>query len=287
MIWTVVSKAEMAGYVIPPVFQYYREVVGKENIELKVIDEDDPLDFVQEDDTILLRTASKSIVDTIKSKCLKSTAENYDVYSRASDKETLARYLSMKGIVVPKQYLLEEVEDDKTYFVKPRYGSESFGITPECICHTKKEVKRQVERIREEFLQPAVIEEFIYGVDCTTAIYRQKGVIHAHTIKVECGEIGGIQTHKGKFAYDEYCSPMHNIQGETMNDISRLVGYHMNIRHHARIDFRLSKEGVPYMIDVNLLPGLGPSAHFSKCLLLTDNISYKDAIWAIIRSASK
>jgi len=276
----------MAGYVIPPVFQYYREVVGKDQIQLKVIDEDDPMTFVKGDDIILLRTASEKIVSTIKSRGLKSTAENFSVYQQSSDKETLAQTLFDNGIVVPKQYRLDEVEEGKTYFVKPRYGSESFGISSQCICHTPKEVKTQVNRIYEELLQPVVIEDFIEGVDCTTAVYRNRGILRAHTIKVECSEIGGIQTHRGKFAYDEYCSAMKDLHGLLMDDVAKRVFSILKIRHHARIDYRLSKEGVPYLIDVNLLPGLGPSAHFSKCLLLTENISYRDAIWAIIDSAS-
>ena len=46
MIWSVVSKSEMEGFGTSPVFRFYREVLGKENIKLAVVDEDDELDFV-------------------------------------------------------------------------------------------------------------------------------------------------------------------------------------------------------------------------------------------------
>ena len=93
MIWTIVSKAEMEGYAIPPVFQYYREVVGRENIRLTIVDEDDPLDFVEEKDIVLLRTASRSLIETIEGKGVATTAEHYSVYQKASDKAELARLL--------------------------------------------------------------------------------------------------------------------------------------------------------------------------------------------------
>ena len=289
MIWSIVSKDEMEGYKIPPVFQYYREVIGKENISLAVVDETDPLTFVHEDDMVLLRTASKRLINTIEKKGVCSTAEAYSVYEAARDKKELGRYMFENGILVPKQYLIEQVVDGETYFVKPRYGSESFGITPKCICESKVEVKEQCARIEKEVKQEAIIEEYIDGVDCTTACYYDplRKTVVAHAIKVECDERGGIQTHKGKFDYNEYCSALNGKAGEKACAVSKSVFNAIGIRHHARIDYRLTKDGQLYMIDVNLLPGLGPSAHFSKCLLLTENISYTDTIKAILKSATK
>ena len=130
MIWTIVSKKEMEGYDIPPVFQYYREVIGRENIELAVVDENDKLDFVKEDDIVLLRTASEDLVSTITKKRVRTTAEKYPVYYQSSDKLLLSIFLRMKGILVPSLIHIDMVENGNTYFVKPRYGSESFGITP-------------------------------------------------------------------------------------------------------------------------------------------------------------
>lgn len=289
MIWSIVSKAEMEGYKIPPVFQYYMEVIGKENISLAVVDEDDPLEFVHEDDVVLLRTASKRLINTIKKKGVATTAEAYSVYEAARDKKELGQYMFENGILVPKQYFIEQVVDGETYFVKPRYGSESFGITPQCVCESKAEVKEQCERIEKELKQEAIIEEYIDGVDCTTACYYDplRETVVAHAIMVECDERGGIQTHKGKFDYNEYCSALMGEAGEKACAVSKSVFNAIGIRHHARIDYRLTRDGQLYLIDVNLLPGLGPSAHFSKCLLLTENISYRDTIKAILNSATK
>lgn len=289
MVWTIVSKAEMGGYAIPPVFQYYREVVGKENIKLAVVEEDDPLDFVGQDDIVLLRTADERLITTIKNKGVRTTAEDFAVYQAARDKKNLSEYLQKCGVQVPKQYSMSSVKDGKTYFVKPRYGGESFGITPSCICKTRDEVYEQVERIRRELNEEAVIEEFIEGVDCTTACYMRPADnrIMTFSIMVECDEVGGIQTHQGKFNYNEYCSAMKGDDKEWAGFVSRRVCELLGIKHHARIDYRLSKNGMLYLIDVNLLPGLGPSAHFSKSLLLTENLSYADTIRRILNSASK
>ena len=286
MVWSIVSKKEMDGYRIPPVFQYYREVIGKENIQLAVVDESDPLDFVKKDDVVLLRTASKQLIDTIEKKGVCTTAEHYSVYQMASDKKELGRFLFEHGIKVPSQYGIDNLQSGSTYFVKPRYGSESFGITEHNICHSKEEVKFQVMRLKELGYE-SIIEDFIDGNDATVACYYnpENDRVHAHAIAVDCETKGAIQTHKGKFDYNEYCYALNRPIGKKACDMSREVFRLIGIRHHARIDFRFTDRGEVYLIDVNLLPGLGPSAHFSKCLLLTENISYADTIKIILKSA--
>lgn len=287
MIWSVVTKKEMEEYNIPPVFQYYREVIGRENITLAVVDDNDPLTFVHDDDVVLLRSASKSLIETIERKGVKTTAERFRTYELVRDKATLSALLRQHSIPAPHFYAIHEVIDGKVYFVKPRFGSESFGITPECICQSKQDVLKQITRIEQETKQSAMIEDFIDGTDCTTACYYNPFTkeVRTHTIRIENNEIGGIQTHTSKFNYDEYCSALKGKKGDIANKVSKEVFELLGIKHHARIDYRIANDGKLYLIDVNLIPGLGPSAHFAKCLLLTDNISYMDTVKSIVRSA--
>lgn len=287
MIWAIVSKDEMENYKIPPIFKYYREVVGKDKIELAIVNDDDELNFVDKDqDIVLLRSANKSIVNCIKDKKLVSTAEDYSVYKLVSDKKIIGQLFKDTQIKTPKQCYVVDVEEGKKYFVKPRFGSESFGITTDCLCSSKEEVRNQVKRIERECNQEALIEEFIEGVDCTVACaWNIEGKLETYAIKVENDVIGGIQTHEGKFNYDEYCSALSGKEKEDICKISKEVIKLLGVKHHARIDFRMTPNGEFYLIDVNLLPGLGPTAHFAKCMLLDANKSYKTAIWTIIKSA--
>ena len=149
-------------------------------------------------------------------------------------------------------------------------------------------MKFQVMRLNSLGYQ-SIVEDFIEGTDCTVACYYspEDNEIKTHAIMVECDEVGGIQTHKGKFDYNEYCYALKGDIGRNVCEISKKVFDILRIKHHARIDYRVSSDGKPYLIDVNLLPGLGPSAHFSKCLLLTENISYADTIKAIIKSSGR
>lgn len=286
MIWAVVSKSEMEGYNIPPVFQYYREVIGKDNIKLAIVDEDDALGFIHKNDVVLLRTASTSLISTILDKGVKTTAENPETYELANDKSEVGKILMLNGIRVPKQYSVSPDNHKGMFFVKPRFGGESFGITAQNICRTWDDIDAVSKKIFSECRQSALVEDYIDGIDCTVACYVDHSRIRTHAIAIECDEVGGVQTYHGKFAYNEYCHALTGKDKDRICELSVKAFKTLGIRHHARFDFRKDVNGEFYLIDVNLIPGLGPSAHFSKCLLLTENISYTDTIKAVIRSAS-
>ena len=285
MIWAVVSKEEMEGFGTSPVFRFYREVLGKDNVRLAVVDEGDDLSFVNPSDVILLRTASKKLLDTIERKGIKSTAERYEAYETIRDKSRLAKFLQEHEIQVPQQFSIDEVEDGKVYFVKPRYGSDSFGITIHSICFSRSEVEEELEYQKSQGFE-SVIEEFIEGVDCTVACcWPMEEKFLTAAIEVECEETKSIQTRDCKVGFKEYCSAALN--SEELECVAREVFDALELKHHARIDFRRDKNGNVYVIDVNLLPGLGPLDHFAKCFLLTENFSYADTMKMLILSATR
>ncbi len=283
MIWSVVSKKEMSEFGTNPVFRFYREALGKENIKIAAVEEDDPLDFVEKTDTILLRTASDKLIHTIKRKRIVSTAESSWAYDIVRDKEALAKFLRAFGVLTPRQYLHEELTEGKRYFVKPRFGSDSFGISEKSICNTPEEAVKQAESVREQYHLNCIFEEFIEGTDCTVACVRKGNDVITSAIQIECEETGSIQTRECKLGFKEYCSPINDYE---LTCISRYVFRTLSLNHHARIDFRKGLDGKYYLIDMNLLPGLGPIDHFAKCFLLTRNMSYTDAIRLIVRSAT-
>lgn len=284
MIWSVTSKDEMESYGISSVFKYYQEALGKENCQLAVVDEDDSLDFVSKSDVVLLRTASEKLIDTIETKKMKSTAESFSLYEQVKDKKNLAELMSSHGILVPKQYLLSDIEEDKKYFVKPRFGSDSFGIDENSICQSKAEVASQIEYLQNELKREAVVEDYIAGDECTVTCIRINGTeeLLVCPLQIECDETGGIQTRDCKVGYKECCLPL-NDDGlkKTAISIFNILG----VSSHVRIDFRRAADGRYYMIDVNLMPGLGPLDHLAKSCLLCKNMSYIDALKAVIASA--
>lgn len=287
MIWSVVSKEEIENFGTSNVFKFYREALGRDNITLAIVDETDNLDFVSKDDIVLLRTASKQLIDTIRDKGAKTTAEDYDTYYLAGDKIQISRFLLSKGIHAPAHQFIDSVEDGKVYFVKPLYGSDSKGVTEKNICKSKEEVIQRVTDIDRHYNCKAIIEEFIDGKEYTVACFNIDGQMRTFPIEVDCSATFGIQTEDGKANYAECGIPLQGNDRNEINTIAKKAFGVLGVKHHARIDFRRGKDGKFYVIDVNLIPGLGPTGDLARCLLLTENYSYTDAVRMVIASATK
>lgn len=269
------------------VFKFYQEALGRDNIKLAVVDETDKLDFVSEDDVVLLRTASKSLIDTIRKKGVMTTAEDFDTYYLANDKLQVSRFLLSKGIHVPAHQSINFVEDGKVYFVKPRFGSDSKGVTVKSICKSKDEVRMQVEAVNNSCSCKAIVEKFIEGKEYTVACFNIGGELRCFPIEVDCNETFGIQTYKGKAEFAECGLPLQDGDRNEINSISKRVFEALGVKHHARIDFRRDNNGNYYVIDVNLIPGLGPTGDLARCMLLSENYSYTDTLNMVIESATK
>lgn len=283
MIWSIVEKREMENCGTNMVFRHYREALGKEKVKLAVVNYDDPLDFVKEGDIVLCRFFDKTLLETLKEKGVANTAEDCHAYELVRDKVAMAISLAKHGIRVPRQYNIHEIQERHDYFVKPRYGSDSFGITEKSVCRNIHDVRSRVKYLEKDTKMESLIEDFIEGKDCTVACWSNGYSVLACGIEVECDNNDGIQTRECKAVFNEYCSTLHEKDlEETAKDVFRLL----RLKHYARIDFRKGNDGLYYLIDVNLLPGLGPLDHFAKCLLLTKNISYIDAIKKVISTAT-
>lgn len=286
MIWSITSKKEMEELNTPSVFRYYQEALGKGNIQLAVVDEADHLDFVNKGDIVLLRTASDTLINTIIKKGVRTTAEDFCKYELVKDKAKLSRFLTMNGIRVPHQYHQTfALTYGKAYFVKPRYGSDSIGISELNICHSADEIRMQSKKLDPKGKGDAIIEDFIDGREFTVVCIKNSS-LRTFVMEVICTGNGGIQTYESKKNYMEVGCKIYGDLNDKAERVASDVFSCLGIQHHARIDMRCDNDGNLYVIDVNLLPGLGPIGDLARCLLLTENMSYIDALKAVIASAS-
>lgn len=277
----------MENFGTSNVFKFYQEALGRDNIKLVVVNETDNLGFVSDDDIVLLRTASKSLIDTIRKKGVKTTAEDFDTYYLANDKVQISRFLHSQGISASKAVSINYLENGKTYFVKPRFGSDSKGVSEKSICKSIDEVLESVDMVNSLCGGRIVVEEFVDGREFTVTVVNTSDGIKAFAIEVDCSETFGIQTQKGKAEFAECGLPLNNVLRKEVTAIAKRVFEALGIKHHARIDFRRDKNGEFYVIDVNLIPGLGPTGDLARCMLLTENYSYTDALKMVIASATK
>ena len=287
MIWVIMTASDKDSYVTQRNQNFIKEALGTDNVTFVNVqqDEDSLNDLkISEKDIVIAQTRNGIVLDKIGELKAKNTSESSRTIVLTKNKEVLKEELYRYGISFPKSYSKNDLRDDYMYFVKPLMGEDSNMVDNLSVCKNAEEVRKKVEEI-ESMGDVAIIEDFIAGTECTAAcIVNQKtGDVDVYPIFVELTTPYNILTHEAKMQEEEVCR-VCNL--EAVKETARKVCKVLGIQHYLRIDFRIYSTGVPFVIDCNLFPGLGPTDHFAKCLLLTENMSYIDALKAVIASAS-
>jgi len=106
-----------------------------------------------------------------------------------------------------------------------------------------------------KYSKSVLAEKFISGKEVTVAILDQQAlpvieIIPEHGIyDYECK----YQTGKSKYIVPAELDPKITQQ---LQDLALKAFKVLGCRHYARVDFRLSDQGIPYCLEVNTLPGM-------------------------------
>jgi len=145
--------------------------------------------------------------------------------------------------------------------VKPEHEGSSIGISAKSVANSPQELKEVVEYVVTNFRQPALIEEFISGREFTVGVLGgvQPRILPPVEILFNVGSGFYSQAVKSQDRVQTKCpadiepSLLKRIEAAVLGAFKAL-----GCRGYARIDVRLDADGVPYVIDVNTLPGLEP-----------------------------
>ena len=161
--------------------------------------------------------------------------------------------------------------------VKPSREDASIGIEPSSIVHNTSDLRRRVRYVIEEFDQPALVEEYIDGRELNVAILgnRKPAVFPISEIDMSTlpKEYPRIITYNAKWMKEteEYrhtkgvCPALLTPELETEIKGLALEAYGLiGCRDYARIDFRLSKDHRPYILEVNPNPDISDEAGFAR-----------------------
>lgn len=265
---------------------FLTEVLGERNVSFVAINEDDDLSFIGCADVVLVQTRNLRMIEKIKQSGARHTAESDFTILYTKNKDAVKDFiLSKENIPYP---VTISVDNEKCVeypvFVKPLLGEDSNGVDEKSLCRTIEEVKSKVEELKSHGMYP-IIEKFIDGQDATVAVLQNEdGKLEAYPISIMLNTSNNIMTHVAKMSEEEICSICDNAK---LVEYAKRAFKAVGCKHYMRIDFRLDKNGEPYLIDFNLFPGLGPTDHFCKCLSLCGNFSYGDVIKKILSTATK
>lgn len=163
-----------------------------------------------------------------------------------------------KGTILFKN-MLPSIELSFPVIIKPNREGSSIGITQKSICHNLKEAKTQVASLLTQFNE-ILIEEYIPGYEITCFIIGNRDdyyliepiVCEYDGISYFKNFVFGIEeksTHKRKeYLAHNFFNPKIVEKIITMAQTSFEL---LNMKDFARVDFRLSKEGELFFIEIN------------------------------------
>jgi D-alanine-D-alanine ligase len=211
------------------------------------------------------------------------------------DKDCARRLVASEGVAVPGGVVLSPGQSANDALaagipfpaiVKPAWEGSSKGIRNKCLAATPADLTAAVESVRRDHRQPILVEEFIDGEELTVGMLgndppRLLGVMRVTPIEPVRHFVYSLEVKRDFRRQVRYDLPRYpSTVTATLEHSARTAFRVLGCRDVARIDFRL-RDGVPYFLEVNPLPGLNPES--SDLVILADLVgwSYRQLIEAI------
>ncbi|MFN3471656.1 MAG: D-alanine--D-alanine ligase [Aquificaceae bacterium] len=172
----------------------------------------------------------------------------------AMDKDITKKVLSFHGIKVPRWICLRSPEEDFDWniypaVVKPADQGSSVGLF---VIKDQRELK---EAIKECFKlsKKVMVEEFIEGRDFTVGILKGQALP-----PIEIRPKKGIYDYESKYTkgMTDYVFSEDEALNKRLQDIALRAHLYLELKDFSRVDFRVSEEGTPYLLEVNTIPGM-------------------------------
>ena len=192
------------------------------------------------------------------------------------DKVLTKKVLIAEGIPTPRY--LEVTDPEKLWqtelkyplIVKLRCEGSSKGLSEKSLVSTPDELRQQVQWLTETYKRSSVfIEEFIEGNEFTVAII---GNDQPESYPVCQISLDGQMNLGRKFfhwAYlrsgaDYVCpAPIPEGLAKQMQDLALRTYQTVDCRDFGRVDFRVDRQGHPYVLEINPLPSLSDQDVFN------------------------
>jgi D-alanine-D-alanine ligase len=195
------------------------------------------------------------------------------------DKETTKRILSSRGIPTPSYLVVspgEKIGPMPLRFpviVKPAQEDGSLGIHNRAFVKNYRSLVRQVKEIHRLYFQPALVEEYIEGRELNVSVI---GNEHPRVLPISEIDFSRLPhglpricSYAAKWMEGslEFCNtpglcPAH-LPSRIRREVERvsLATYKATgCRDYARVDIRLSPEGIPFVLEVNANPDISQDA---------------------------
>jgi D-alanine-D-alanine ligase len=195
------------------------------------------------------------------------------------------QYLKNFGINVPEAILIkpdDEINESQILekvklpcFVKPTDGGSSFGVTK------VKNENKLLPAIKAAFEHgtEVVVEENIVGREVTCGVYRD-------TQGAKALPVTEIISENEYFDYDaKYNGKSKEITPAELDDemtkniknLTKKIYGVLGMKGIARIDYMINKKGIPFLIEINSVPGMSKESIVPQ-MIKTQNLNLKKVL---------
>jgi D-alanine-D-alanine ligase len=228
----------------------------------------------------------------------------------ALDKDVTRRLAESLGVAVPKGVvlapppggyegecaefppILEEAGLPLPVIAKPTCEGSSKGIRNRCLIRTAAEFGPAVVELWRTYRQPVLVEEFIAGDEVTVGLVGNDpvqpiGVMQVIPRRTPVAEfVYSLEVKRNWQDAVEYVAPA-NLPRELTRAVeadAMAMFAGLGCRDVARADFRI-RDGVPYFLEINPLPGLNPDSGDLCYLAYRMGLTYPQLIGMILDAA--
>jgi D-alanine-D-alanine ligase len=236
--------------------------------------------------------------------------EMLDIAYTGSDPQTLAigldkaltkKLAALEGIATPRWLVVSGKEElcpslwDGFPFpviIKPSFEGSSKGIRLTSLAQNIRQAEDEISRIMADYRQPVMVEEFIDGDEITVGIVgnppRVLGTMRVLPKKKEKYFVYSLEVKRDYVNLVDYEVPARLKPDvlEKLEQSALMVFKTLGCRDFSRVDYRIGRDGTPYFIEINPLPGLGT---YSDLVIMAQMLgwTHEGLICAVLDAAVK
>jgi D-alanine-D-alanine ligase len=217
----------------------------------------------------------------------------------ALDKDWTKRIVHAAGVRVPRGAVVARGDDAEAHchdltlplLAKPVCEGSSKGIRSKCLIEHRDDLAAVVDALARGYHQSVLVEEFIRGDELTAGVVgndpsRVIGVMRVVPKAPTQHFVYSLEVKRDWRNCVDYEAPAKLPPGATESVIEAALKVFRAVgcRDIARLDFRL-RDGVPFFIEINPLPGLNPQTGDLILLAKGHGMTYSELIGSILQSA--
>jgi D-alanine-D-alanine ligase len=219
------------------------------------------------------------------------------------DKDCAKRLVRDAGVATPRWVLVDadlpeaQVQTQASglrfpVFIKPAFEGSSKGIrASKSLVQHREQLLPAIRELRELYQQPILAEEFIDGDELTVGLVGNRPPQVLGIMRVLPRDQRGPFVYSLEIKRDwerlvryECPAQLSDDDTEAVKQAALTCWRALGCRDVSRIDFRL-RDGVPYFLETNPLPGLSPLSGDIVLLSGLVGISHRDLVARIVAAA--